>query len=87
MPFDQNTHNGYAITLAIQIFSIVIVGGYICLVNIFFFAICWYVEALIEDLASSFQRIDETLSHQQIAAPTTRDDLIKFLHFHIMIIR
>lgn len=59
MPFDQNHGYGYAVTLATQIFGVLIIGGIICFINTLFFAICWYFETFILDLTDIFSRIDE----------------------------
>lgn len=59
MPFDQNVGMGYAITLAIQIFAVLIIGGIICLINSLFFGICWYVNTFMNDLTEIFERTDE----------------------------
>lgn len=65
MPFEQNEGVGYAVTLANQIFCVLIIGGIICLINTLFFGICRYVETFIEDLTDILKRIDE-LWHQNI---------------------
>lgn len=59
MPFDQNVGTGYAITLAIQIFAVFIIGGIICLINTLFFGICWYVNTFMNDLTETFEQIDQ----------------------------
>lgn len=66
MPFDQTTGNpiGYAVTLAIQIFAVSIIGGIICLINTLFFGICWYVDTFIRDLIEIFKQIDELWMHK-----------------------
>lgn len=64
MPFDQNTGIGYAVSLAIQIFAVSIIGGIICLINTLFFGICWYVDTFIRDLIDIFNQIDELWIHK-----------------------
>lgn len=59
MPFNQNYGFGYAVTLFIQIFGVLIIGGIICLINTLFFAICWYIETFIRDLMDIIKEIDD----------------------------
>lgn len=59
MPFDQNHGVGYAVTLATQILSVLIIGGIICLINTLFFGICRYIETFIQDLIGIFTQIDK----------------------------
>lgn len=59
MPFNQNEGIGYAITLATQIFGVLIIGGIICLINTLFFGICSYIDTFIRDLIGIFDEIDK----------------------------
>lgn len=65
MPFEQNKGVGYAVTLAIQILSIFIVGSIMCLLNSLFFAICWYVDTFIQDLCDILKRNDDLWNQNQ----------------------
>lgn len=76
MPFEQNRGVGYAVTLAIQILSIFIIGSIISLLNSLFFAICWYVNTFIQDLCDILNRTDELWNQNQ---KPRQDETMDFL--------
>lgn len=93
LPFDITTPIGYSVTLAIEIIGVLIIGGMICLVDSLFLSICWYHEALIDDLIIILRRFDRFWlnrnKHETIEEHSNADQYLlpEFIEFNCEIFR
>lgn len=90
MPIDIKTSVGYGLALATELIGMLAIGSVLCLVNTFFFGVCWYIEACLSDLESIFLNINVALSKQYPQKvgvhQVTRSHLTEFIKFHLRII-
>lgn len=97
MPYDITTTLGYSVTLAIEIIGVLIIGGMICLVDSLFLAMCWYHQALVDDLATVLRALDRNWVHgkgdisvdtfDEMERVQHKSSLIEFVRFNCEIFR
>lgn len=90
MPFDDTTVIGYNFAFLIQLMGSWVICAIICTINSFFFGICWYFEALMFDLKSIFQQINNYLTDKRYAKAAVNILILEkfnaFVDFHLKII-
>lgn len=65
LPFDQRTLLGYSVTLAQQFVGCGMVMVVMTAINSMFFGLCWYMEALIDDVLLLLRDMDKLVAAGQ----------------------
>lgn len=94
-PYNQNTTVGHVFSHIIQTTGIASLVSYLCAITMTYFGVCTYIEAMLNDLAQKYNKIDDQfllksiLSHKEKleGAITLRNNFVALIDLHNTILK